>query len=327
MLTKNDFAEYIRDHVLEYLPALYADARVEICHVMKANDQLKTGIAVRREGEKSGPAVYIDKMYEEYAHEGKSLAWAADLVARLYIENVGMSDAYEVSEKALCYENVKAHLMGRLVDPQLNSRFLEKIVSRPVGELALTYQVDASALSSVRRRSDTMMTIRVTKALLAQWGVTEETLFHDTMAADKAREPGLFDMGEAMMSMFGGRMPENNLLRSEETLTVFTGQVPAFYILTYRDGRFGSSLLAHKDVLKRVGERIGGGFYIIPSSIHELLIMRDDLIKASVLFEMCHDINLSEVSEEERLSDRVQHYDVATGAVENAAVWEERAKR
>ncbi len=326
MLTKNDFAEYVRDHVPEYLPALYADARVEICHVMKANDQLKTGITVRREGEKSGPVVYIDKMYEEYAHE-KSLAWAADLVARLYFENVGMSDAYEVSEKALCYENVKAHLMGRLVDPQQNSRFLEKVVSRPVGELALTYQVDASALSSVQRRSATMMTIRVTKVLLEKWGITEETLFHDAMAADKAREPGLFDTGEAMMSMFGGRMPENNLLRSEEKLTAFAGQMPAFYILTYRDGRFGSSLLAHEDVLKRVGKRIGGGFYIIPSSIHELLIMRDDLIEASVLFEMCHEINLSEVSEEERLSDRVQHYDIATGAVENAAVWEERTKR
>ena len=216
MLDKREFAEYIGNHIKEYLPPSYADAHVEVREVTKMNDEVRTGISLTRDGESISPNIYVDQMYEDYL-KGADIDEIVAKVADIRIENAVENDPARDFRSRLLggYADLKGSVHGRLVDPELNRKLLKELVSRPCGEFALTYQVD---LGSMNDAFDTHAIVRVSEPLLKNWGITEEELYRDVMEADKAREPGLFDMQEILEGMFSRNNTAVNLLNEAHPL-------------------------------------------------------------------------------------------------------------
>lgn len=74
----------------------------------------------------------------------------------------------------------------------------------------------------------------------------------------------------------------------------------------------GAGVLAYEEFMDKAAERIGGSFYLLPSSIHELLIVADRVEKTmdlTMLEEMVRQINETTVDPTEKLTDSVYHYD------------------
>ena len=80
----------------------------------------------------------------------------------------------------------------------------------------------------------------------------------------------------------------------------------------------GAAMIAHRDVLEKVGELIGSDYYVLPSSLHEVMIIPSNGQSAAGLQGMVHEINQTEVDVEDRLSDKVQYYDTTAHVLENA---------
>lgn len=73
---------------------------------------------------------------------------------------------------------------------------------------------------------------------------------------------------------------------------------------------FGASALLYDDVMSDIYNQLGGDYYILPSSIHELLVIKADCdIPFYELKAMVEEVNQTEVSETERLSDNVFYCD------------------
>ena len=80
-------------------------------------------------------------------------------------------------------------------------------------------------------------------------------------------------------------------------------------ILTTRGAANGAGVIFCDSVLQKIREKIGN-FYILPSSIHEVLIVPvSGGIELDYLEEMVRTINATEVSPEDRLSDQVYLFD------------------
>jgi hypothetical protein len=63
------------------------------------------------------------------------------------------------------------------------------------------------------------------------------------------------------------------------------------------------------DFLGNVAEELESDFYILPSSLHEIiLVLEQDAPAKELLKEMVEDVNQCQVSEEEFLSDNVYFY-------------------
>ena len=78
----------------------------------------------------------------------------------------------------------------------------------------------------------------------------------------------------------------------------------------------GSAALFYPGNLEKISMALGGNFYIIPSSVHEVLAIPDDpSIVVLYLQELVAEANLMYVSENERLSDSVYYYDANSGEV------------
>lgn len=86
------------------------------------------------------------------------------------------------------------------------------------------------------------------------------------------------------------------------------------YVLTTGIRINGAALILLPDILEQIGEKAGMDYYILPSSIHELMIARDDgLVTAKMLKELVHDGNRTDaiVRQEDVLSDNVYFYSCA----------------
>lgn len=65
-----EFAENIKNHIREYLPVDYQDAKITLEKVTKGNDRILTGLIIRKDDETAVPSIYLEH-YEEQFGKGK----------------------------------------------------------------------------------------------------------------------------------------------------------------------------------------------------------------------------------------------------------------
>ena len=93
-----------------------------------------------------------------------------------------------------------------------------------------------------------------------------------------------------------------------------------FYVATTDDRSRGAAVIAYPGLLEEAVRIMGGSYYVLPSSIHEVLLLsaKTDFDYLG-LEELVRDVNSSFVAEKERLSDHVYYYDADNGTFGLAA--------
>ena len=318
MMNRKEFYEYVKDNVKEYLPASYQDAEIKLQEVDKNNGVKLTGITIPKGEQRTVPTVYLDSLYQEYV-KGKDVNSCVGDVADMRIEaqdkaefiDMGVPDIFD-------YEKMKDKLQVRICDREWNEeRLADKVVTEH-GDFAAYYAVN------LKENEDGIGSIPVTISLMNEWGVSAEQIQSDAMTADKNRGIVLMDMNEMVQSMIFGDEPENLL---HEKMDMETIENPMF-CLTNQSKINGASLLLQEDIRKQIGECLGSDYFVLPSSIHEVLILPDNgMFEVPALNQMVQEVNETQVEPQERLSDKVQFCDGKTAVLENAERREARLEK
>ena len=93
------------------------------------------------------------------------------------------------------------------------------------------------------------------------------------------------------------------------------------YILSNKSGVFGAVYLASPEVMEKISGLFPEGFYLLPSSVHEILVMPKDGNGPGQektpfeLGEMVREVNRTCVERDEILSDRIYEYDRENGEI------------
>ena len=85
----------------------------------------------------------------------------------------------------------------------------------------------------------------------------------------------------------------------------------SLYVLTNNIHINGAALMLVTDILDKIGEKAGMDYYVLPSSIHEVLIAKDDgQVTKNMLKDLIYDGNRTDgvVSPKDILSDNVYRY-------------------
>ena len=90
-------------------------------------------------------------------------------------------------------------------------------------------------------------------------------------------------------------------------------------------------MLANPQILSKVSDVIGDSYYILPSSVHEVLVIPKEFAKTmdmtpKELGAMVRDVNAEEVSKEERLSDHIYEFDKDTKSLDTVKESKEKTK-
>ena len=81
------------------------------------------------------------------------------------------------------------------------------------------------------------------------------------------------------------------------------------YVLTNKARLYGASCILYPNLLDSIADKLTCDFYLIPSSIHEFLIL--PVLPGTCIQDlnaMIHEVNSTQVEEEEILSDPLQNW-------------------
>lgn len=263
--------------------------------VTKNNNVKLTGIAVIKEGADIGPYIYLDEFYREYESGGMKSDEIVDEVCRLILKH--WEDVPDVDISGFCdWETVHDDIYPKLVNAEQNKGLLEKIPHRGFLDLAVVYY--AIARDHMKEESGTIL---IHNGHMEIWGQEEEDLYQTALMNMRADgEADLITIERIVEHMLGITLPEQDGNASKDK---------DMYILTNHRRRFGAAEILDKKTLRMIADKVGDGFIVLPSSIHETIILPPKDAKTyDGLAKMVREVNDTQVDREERLSYHVYVY-------------------
>lgn len=318
-MTKEDFIRLVADRLPDYFSEDLKISNISAKEVVKHNDQHRLGIEFTFAGSNFSPVIYPDSLFEDY-QAGKPLEEILQALSHTIeksLPEVPGITKETVTQALLDYESARHHLSIRLCDPDLNRELLENAVHSKVSDFEAIYQLKFTLPGEGVGYST------ITPAMLDSWGISMETLQKDAATCTWAEYPILSPMGN-MISYLTSGLSLPNLLETGEPIQMSDDMFPVF-VLSNDRAMQGASLITLPDLLDQIGDIVQDDFYILPSSLHEVIIVpQNTQMTLDELSEMVHSINESQVATEDLLSDKVQHYDTKLHLLENAYAHQQR---
>lgn len=312
MKTKKEFKEYLAAEVGKYLPEDFNVAAIAFHDVVKHNDQKLTAMSIVKAGTPLSPVIYIEPFFQEYM-DGKEIDEVVKEIAELRIKfDAPVGFTPEEVTGIFDYENVREKLQVRLCAADQNQELMEALVYTEHGDFIATYHI------CLESGEDGCASTPVTKELMEYWGISMEELHTDALKADlkdSSRKPIFSDMQNVVDSMMCGSELVN-LFETPESVPLEMG----LFCLTNSSKQNGAGLILQKQLMHQISEIVGGSFFILPSSKHEVLVIPAGNAKDHVedLFQMVKEVNETSVEREDYLSDEVQYYNAETEEIGNA---------
>lgn len=294
MLNFNEFQEHIKNTILDYLPEEFSDAKVDLQQVAKNNEML-TGIIIHQEKINISPTIYLDPFYKDYLSGSKDLDTVMGEIGQIYVQNVPDKN-FDVS-RITDFELVKDRIIAKVICMENNEKLLEGKPYRQMADLAVTYHVLLS-------KENGMMTVPISDKLMQRWGIVEDVLFTAAKNGMSNLTPvTIKSMTETLMEMCGEEQ--------FELMGVPTEADEMMYIMSNTEKVNGAAAIIDPNNMDLARSYMQDDFYILPSSVHEVLLVKQNQMSVEELEDMVKTVNASAVALQDRLSDHVYKYDFA----------------
>lgn len=302
----DEFKQAIVDNIKDYLPAKFEESDVEVRQVLKNNDTVLDGLTIQDPDTNVAPTIYLNQFFEEYQN-GRDLNDIIGDIADVYIANTvdKQMDVSIVTD----FEKAKGNILPRLVNAEENQELLAQRPHMIMDDLAVTYHLEMGESDNGN------MSVAITNTILDMYGISQEEL-HDLAVANlEEKMPATFQgMSEVVKEMMLPQIMSDLGLSKEAALDYIEQMIPdgneQMYVLSNDSRLHGAAAVLNEKAMEDIAEKVGGDFFILPSSIHELLVVpKQDGMDYSSLEAMVQEVNATQVAPEEKLSDHVYEYD------------------
>lgn len=306
---------------------------------VKNNGKIKKGIMVENPQINISPTIYLEEFYERF-QKGESLERIiSDLID--FYEAVKYEESWDTS-KVERYEAVQDKIVFKIIHTEENKNLLKEIPHIDVLDLSVVFYV---LLEAKRNGTATMM---IRNEHLEIWGMEEKELF--PLACKNAQRilparlfmmkeiveeilnpefeepqnvldlPELFKRGQiwqdekpeelsketAEMAVDKSRTQDGNGKENDDD----EGRPDVMFVLTNPCRNYGAACLLYPDIMDMIGMMMGESFYILPSSIHELILVPQSKgLEKTEMEELVKEVNETQVKDEDQLSEHVYFYD------------------
>ena len=305
-----EFRDELVDALQERLYESGNEVSITVNTVEKMNETYEA-ITITPDGSNIGMNLNLEVFAESYEN-GMDFDEIVERVNDVIEQNLSNMPTFDVSTFT-DYEQMKDKLSMEVVASDRNAELLTKVPHQEMEDMAVVYRFVMESDEAGRA------SILITNELLDKMGVTPEQLHADALEnAPELRPAVIKGMSEVMAEMMGASAAE--MLGIEEL-----PRDEVMYVATVPDKVSGAGVIAYQEFMDQAAERLGGDFYILPSSIHEILLVKDDgNTDFRDLKTMVEEVNATQVRPEEKLTDSVYHYDSKEHIFELAEKFEAR---
>lgn len=290
-MNKQEFYNKVAEGVKEQLGE---DFDVSVQEVVKVNVTLDS-LLIRHKSSNVAPSIYLNG-YKMQFDDGRSMDSVIGEIISVYTEN---RQADILVEQVFDFDYLKDKIVVKVIGTDRNEQFLAETPHLLMGDLGLAATLYAILSSDEKGYSG----FYLKEAHLTLWKKELSELF--SLATENTNRMYHFvykDITKAITS----NMAHLNLSPVDDEVSEDT----LYVLYDPTKNVFGASALFLKDKIKAFSEACGCDVYVLPSSIHELILLRSDSPAADLvrLKQMVRDVNREIVSEEEILSDNVFYY-------------------
>lgn len=200
-------------------------------------------------------------------------------------------DVEELSSREFILKNVYPKVVANTNNELIDGQHL---VFKEFLDMFVIYYVNIGA------DNEGTASYNVQEKMIANAGIDMEEL-HSQAIKNLEKEVSIKDMQDIIMNIIG---------ITDESEFDFS-QVPEenqMLVLSKKDSMYGASVILCASVLEKLDSFWNGEFVILPSSVHECISVRSDGFTLQEMKEMVMEINDTEVSPEDRLTDSVYVY-------------------
>ncbi len=282
------FQKKIRKEVAKKLGSHYD---IKIKSVAKNNNVSLTGLSFSMKKSMLKPVIYLEDYFDRYL-EGEPISGLADDVICVYRSTEVRSDSFEKID--LSFEKWKKKIVYRLVSKKKNKEALKDIPHVPYLDLVVIFYLVYDS------RNDVLESIRIENNLAEKWNLTAAELFRIA----EENTPRLFPYKLEYLHKLLDEDETNDVLYTPER-----DPDDSFFVLSNTNVVYGASVILYPKLLKRIAEDFNSDLYVLPSSIHEVLILPLKKIGDKEAFsKIISEVNSTCLSEEEILSNHTYIY-------------------
>lgn len=259
---------------------------VEFRDVVKTNGVTKRACIIQSVGSNIAPSIYIDNLVD------KSDAEATEQILNVFRNNSGNTIPENIIDVVSDKETVLPMLRAKLINGKKNKEYSENFVTKKFRDLSILVYIKIDAGS-----------INVTKQMATMWGLDEAEIVK-IAKQNTMKSEGITI--KSLMSVMAGMLDEE--IPPEMDM--------GMYVVTSNNGLFGAIAMTSKNFMRKVSnEKFNGNdFYIIPSSVHEILVL-DTNGSVKDVKSMIAEVNNEHVDADEILSYSLYKYSTSEDKV------------
>ena len=315
------FTENVRLHVL---PLLRPTQNARLKKILKNNGCTYTSLIIDTQDDPVAPAIYLEDYYSAFLEEREICAGdpvtdddRLDAIAARIVDSLDHLAQPDLTEDYRDYETVKDRICVKLVSHAENETLIQNTPYVAFHDLCVLFFIH------LEMPNKTFGSILLKEDQFAHWNLTPCQLYPIALANTMRIFPAELCALQSILQSYCGKDPDDAKDAHNRDLMDkicdFSGdpwKAPEHpmphqsLILTNKNKYFGATTVLYPELLNRIGDALQGSYYLIPSSIHEMLILPSSIgISGSEINEMIHEINKTEVSAEEVLGTHCYYFD------------------
>lgn len=318
-MNQKEFYEEVKNHIIEYVGP---ETEVRINPIRKNNGVELNSLLIAEKDQYVIPNIYLEVYYERFKDGELMEELILDIIKTYERTRPDQNIDFDFYED---FEQVKNRISYKLINYERNKELLQKIPHLIFLDLAVVFY----CLVENEQMGCGMITIY--NDHIQMWNTTVEVLLEH--AKKNSLGFKIQDLEEVMREMlieniqreFGDKISDQNAdtfsgdaKHEEEELEYLIDQMlldmkddsrTKMYILTNEPKVNGAVCMMNYELLQRFAEQMNSDFYIIPSSIHEVILVPTiGETDSKRLSNMVREVNETQVEEQEVLSDHVYFY-------------------
>lgn len=299
---EKEYVDFLKELIKRIEERYGGKVKGEVCTSVKNNNVPATGLLLKKEGEQVAPNFYLEKQFVDWMSGNCTLDEIAVHLSQTYEEELKHSSQLP-SLISFEWEEFRHNVYMRLINTERNKERLQEIPHQEFLDLSLVYSYSVPVFEEMAG------TLVITNEHLKLLNITKEELHQAAKSNGERFQPiRLCEMKEMLLNIAD---------KLGITVTEEDNQYHCLYVITNKTGMFGAVAMILEEELKVFSKRISNSFYILPSSIHELILVPASCeLSVEYLASMVHDINETHVDPTEVLSDSIYFYDMETNCVE-----------
>ena len=288
-----NYQEFISSMRTELSDRITPGATLKIQTITKNNGTHYDGLIILQPGSNIAPTIYLTPYYHRYL-EGVPLEDIYNDILVTYKKHLPESD-FDI-EMFTDFKRARSHIVMRLVSKKYNKDLLSDIPYIDYCDLAVIFYC------LVYADSDNQGSILIYNSHMHMWNTSVDELH----LLAKQNTPSLLPYK---------LIPMADLLKSHPLVHALDLEEVSMYILTNKYKTNGATVLLYEGMIEALGEYFHMDLIILPSSIHELILMpveNFDPEELQYYTQVVQEVNENQVADDEVLSDHAYFYNRKT---------------